>query len=1782
MTRFLAFWLSTLFLLVSSSLLKAESPVPDVRAVYDRGVDLVGRDLANIFDTTLEACEAACTADAECTAFTFNRRSNACFPKSDVIDAVPYEGAVSGRMIKASPEVLANLDARVAELSFLQPGDLEGARSFVSGLSWPLRRSSAQQRAAALTALRTDQAEAWLSFARAANRTGSDIKSAVLPATIVAYLRAGSPESRREILVLMASVLEDRGRGRDMIPALRLAQSITFTQPTENELDLAIGKYGFRVADTQVESDTATPRICVVFNEDLIRAGTDYTPFVQLPEPNLVVSVNDGQLCVDGVSHGGRYRVVLREGLPAASGETLVRPVELALYVRDRSPSVRFLSRAYVLPRMDDVAIPIETVNADEINLTLRRVDDRNIIRAMQDGLLGRPVSAQPDSYLSDRIGVDVWSGTAAVEMDLNRDILTRIPFGEALETEPAGLYVLTASTIDASEEDLAATQWFVLSDLGVATYLGNDGLTVMVRSLATAKTVEAARVTLISQSNSVLRSVETDADGVARFANGLTRGVGGNAPALVTVERGNDLTYLSLSEAAFDLSDRGVEGREPSPPIDVFVATDRGAYRAGDTIHVTALMRDETTKALPGIPLTAILTRPDGVEYSRVTATEDAAGGHVFGLPVASTAPRGTWRIDFLADEDAPPLARATVLVEDFLPERIDFEMSLPDRVRIGDVPELKIEARYLFGAPGADLGIEGDVLLRPTERLEGYPGYRFGQYDAAFDAQLSYLEGAKTNSAGIATLPVELPDVGASQPLEMRVTARVTEGSGRPVERQEIVQVLPDQVMIGIQPLFDDVIEEETEARFDLIALTPDLQAADIDVQWSINKVMTRYQWYSLNGRWNWDPVTTRTRVASGRATLGSLPIQIGGVVDWGQHEIVVEAIGDSYSMASSDFYAGWYAPASAGDTPDLLQASLDAERYAIGDTAKFRIVPRYAGTAVVTVMSDRVISMTSVDVDEGETIIDLPVTEEWGAGAYVSASVIRPMDAAAKRNPARALGLGYAAIEPGAKALAVSLTAPDVMEPRGPLEIGINIDGIAEGETAYVTLAAVDLGILNLTRFEAPDPQEHYFGQRKLGVELRDMYGRLIDGLNGGMGTVRSGGDAMSQAGLQSPPPTEDLVTFFKGPVVIDSNGQASVSFDLPAFNGTIRLMAVAWTPTGVGQAQHDVLVRDPVVVTASVPHFLAPGDESRMLLEIVHAEGPHGEMGLAVDAMGVALGDDLPGTFLLEEKGTQVFEIPITALDPGTHELTVTLTTPENRVLTKTIRMPVVVNDPEVSRISRFTLAAGQTFTFDDEVFAGLATGTGKATLSVGPLARFDAPGLLNALDRYPYGCTEQITSRAMPLLYLDRVATTMGLATRDQIEVRIQEAIAEVTANQAANGSFGLWRPSRGDLWLDAYVTDFLSRARTAGHEVPDVAFRNAIDNLRNSVNYYPDFDSGGQDLAYALMVLAREGNASVGDLRYYADQKVAAFGSPLAVAQLGAALAQYGDQPRADLLFGRAGAQIEREIARQERRDWRSDYGTVRRDTAAVLTLAVEAGTLAVDRDVMTNRIGLSTARASTQEAVWTLLAANALADTLSATAITVDGEVPDGPIVQLRDDQTQEDPVLISNTGPESTELTVTTFGVPVEPEPAGGNGYSIDRAYTTLDGQQVDLSDVEVGTRLVTILTIQPFGRQEARLMIDDSLPAGFEIDNPNLLRGGDIEALDWLDLTSARNTEFRTDRFLAAVDWRSDKRFQLAYIVRAVSPGEFHHPASSVEDMYRPQMRARTAAGRVTILP
>ncbi|MEY4870710.1 MAG: hypothetical protein RLZZ563_40, partial [Pseudomonadota bacterium] len=966
----------------------AQDLIPAKRFVLSQDIDLPGGDVASAFDTTLDACERACLANSSCDSFTFNTLNGSCFLKSGPEAGVPYAGAFSGFVLAAEDGAEARAKARRAELAFVQDWEIEGIVQQAANLAndhltndWTAPDlmaaaadaemqgdfDSASRYVGAAINL-TDAAGDWAEYARlllaAGEVEGPDQRSyrdRAYFATVNGYLRSESAPQQHSILVIMAEALEKTDRGRDTVQALRLAQSLQTRDDTAAYLADATGKYGFRIVENRVESDSARPRLCATFSEDLVTSGVDYASFVQLDEPGLTVTAQYRDICVEGVVHGQRATVTFREGLPAADGQTLAASVDITSYIRDRNPGVRFPGRAYVLPKSGTASLPIETVNTEALDLTLYRVTDRNLIRAFQNGYLSAPMADWQEYDFSAQTGTEVWTGSATVGMEVNRDITTRLPMDEALQGQPAGVYALKAAVpgVDPYETP-AGWQWFTVSDLGLTTLSGVDGLHVFVRSLGSADAKEGISIDLLSNANEVLGSVTTDAMGYARFDAGLTRGMGGAAPALVVARDGDaDLSFLSLTDPEFDLSDRGVEGREAAPPVDVFLTTDRGAYRAGETVYATALARDSTSTAIEGLPLTAVVKRPDGVEYARM-AVNDWGGGYVFSQAIPASAPRGVWRLELLADLDAPALTDTTFLVEDFLPERIDFDLALADDViRLGDTPSLTVDARYLFGAPGADLAIEGETLLRAASVVAGWEGYSFGRHDEPFGAVMQGFDPARTDAAGQATVPLILPEVtDPARPLEARIAVRVAEGSGRPVERTITKLLTPSAAMIGIKPMFDGVVAENTEARFTLAGVGPDNGAAAMDLRWTLTRIETTYQWYQSFGNWMWEPVTRRERVAEGEVSVTG-PTEIAAPVKWGEYELLVERSDGSVAASSVAFSAGWFAAADAAATPDTLELSLDKAAYAAGDTATLRIVPRFAGTALVTVLSNRLVS-------------------------------------------------------------------------------------------------------------------------------------------------------------------------------------------------------------------------------------------------------------------------------------------------------------------------------------------------------------------------------------------------------------------------------------------------------------------------------------------------------------------------------------------------------------------------------------------------------------------------------------------------------------------------------------------------------------------------------------------------------------------------------------------------------------------------------------------------------
>ena len=1614
-------------------------------------------------------------------------------------------------------------------------------------------------------------------------------------AAYIAYQRAGNPADEADALAVLGWAMSERKLWRPALDSMRLSLDLREVAEVRGQYEKMRDEHGFRLLDYTIDLDSASPRACFQFSEDLAKR-TDFAPFVALAGNDKPALTSEGrQLCVDGLKHGERYNINLRAGLPSTVNEGLPKSAEFNVYVRDRKPFVRFTGRAYVLPRNGQRGIPLVSVNTPSVSIDVFRIGDRNLINTVIDGDFQRALSRYELSSLGDERGVKVWSGQLATATTLNQDVTTAFPVDEALGAMQPGIYVMTASAkgpgSDSSGDDGGlATQWFIVSDLGLTAFSGNDGIHVFVNSLASTEAISKAEVRLVARNNEILATRKTDDAGHAVFEAGLARGEGGLSPAMLTVTTDKaDYAFLSLKSNAFDLSDRGVSGRAVPAGADAFVYAERGVYRSNETVYLTALLRDGLGNAISGSPLTMVVERPDGVEFRRAVLPDQGAGGRTLALVLNSAVPAGTWRVRAFTDPKGNSVGETTFMVEDYIPERIDFEITSKDKQIKVDAPvELKVDGHFLYGAPASDLQLEGDMLVAPADERPGFAGYQFGVADEenASNERTPIENLPESDANGVATFPVSLAKPPTStRPQEAQIFIRMAEAGGRAVERKIVLPVAPAAAMIGVKPLFGDKnVAEGDKAAFDVVFVSPDGKSlARAGLHYELLKIESRYQWYRQNSSWDFEPVKSTTRVDDGDLTVvADRPARIILSPQPGRYRLDVKSADADGPLTSVQFDVGWYSDGSA-DTPDLLETSIDRPEYQSGDTMVVSVNARTAGKLTINVLGDRLLTTQNTDIKEGTAQVKIPVAKDWGSGAYVVATLRRPLDAVALRMPGRAIGLKWFGIDKKSRTLQVDLSPPALVRPNTTMRLPVKLTGLNPGEDAKIVVAAVDVGILNLTNYKPPAPDDYYLGQRRLTAEIRDLYGQLIDAMQGTRGQLKTGGDSAG-AELQGSPPTQKPLALYSGIVTVAADGTAEISFDIPEFAGTARVMAVAWTATKLGRATVDVTVRDPVVLTATVPRFLLNGDHGTMSFDLDNVEGAPGDYTVSLKAAGpVKVSGNPVTTAKLAAKQRSSMSLALDAGGAGSAALDVDIKGPNGLTLARHYALDVKPATQILTRRSVRTLAKGESLTLTSDMFSDLVEGTGSVSVSASLSSALDAATILKALDRYPHGCSEQITSRAMPLLYVNDLAAGAHLAMDTAIDQRIRDAIDRLLARQGSNGSFGLWSAGGDDAWLDAYVTDFLTRAREKGFTVPDVLFRSALDRIRNSVvNAEEPEKDGGKNLAYGLYVLARNGTAPIGDLRYLADTKLNNLATPIAKAQLAAALALVGDKARAERVYAAAADSLAPKPALEF---GRVDYGSALRDAAALVSLAGEGNAPRATLTQAVSRVeaarGLSP-YTSTQENAWLVLASRALAN--ETMALDVDGApVKTALYRSYKAAEMSGKPVRITNTGDAPIQAVVSVGGSPVTPEPAAANGFKIERNYFTLDGKPADVSKVKQNDRFAVVLKITEAKPEFGHIMVSDYLPAGFEIDNPHLVSSGDTGTLAWIeDGEEPQNAEFRDDRFAAAVDRAANDKsiFTVAYVVRAVSPGKYVLPQAYVEDMYNPSRYGRTGTGSVEV--
>ncbi len=1567
-----------------------------------------------------------------------------------------------------------------------------------------------------------------------------------------------------------------------------------------------------------LETNDAAPRACLQFTRELDTSGkTNYADYVRMtPALKPAVSVNGSSLCIAGVEFDKEYKARIRAGMPAKSGEKLKRPIEVTIAFGDKPAYVGFVGDGVILPRLEADGLGIETVNVEKVNVSVYRVSDRSLARkSIAQG------EASPEgeySYVWDQedgadVGVKVFDKEIDVKKIENDAVTTVFPLGAALpDLKPGAYFVrLTDATPGGDQYRKAqAWRWVMFTDLAMTSYSSGEGIDIFVRSIESGRPLSGVELELVATNNDILARAVTAGDGRARFEKAAVNGDYPLTPRMIMAYGPQeDFAALDLSRAPLDLSDRNVDGRAAPSVLDAYVWLDRGVYRPGETAHVSGMLRDSAGLAADR-PLTVTIYRPNSTKALERRVDELSIGGFSFDYDVPASAARGVWRIEVKAD-GAGVVGGETFSVEDFVPQRIEVKLGVDEKqpMRAGEKRSVAVDARYLYGAPAGALEVESEARLRlDPNPFPALAGYRYGPVNGRFDERFITLAKTATGADGKASVDLAINDAPKNYgaPLRADLVVGVVEPGGRAVRESARIPVRPDDRYLGLKLGKDGGwgFGQNEPAEIDAVLVDWNGKQVAGEVEWRIVEEDYWFDWYRENGEWRWRRSYKDVLVAEGRTQAKTDgPARIAQALDAGSYRLTAT---DPASGAKTDirFYVGWRSYESGADTPDQATLTVTSENVAPGARARLFIDPPYAGEAIVAIATDKVHLVQRFKVEDKGREIIVDTDAAWGSGFYVLATIVTPRDAVRRPIPRRAMGVAYVPYDMGARKMKVAIGAPDLVRPRQTVTAPVKIEGIARGEDVMLTVAAVDEGILRLTKFASPDPAGFYYSKKRLGVEVRDDYGRILDANLGA--PARFGGDQLGGEGLTVVPIKS--VALFNGPVQVDDEGVARVPLDIPDFNGELRLMAVAWSANKLGSAAQPLTVRDPVPALLSLPRFLGPNDKAEATLLIDNVEGAPGDYNVAVTGEGPVRADQTKTQTLAKaQQATALF--PVTAGAVGVGGVNLSVAGPGGFSVAR--NYPIEVRTPyfPVTEVSTRQLLPGESVALDRTLIANYVPGSTAVSVSFSRLRGVDPGPLVDSLYRYPYGCSEQLTSTAMPLLYIDALGGEAGRGPEFAVRPRVQDAVNKLLNRQGPDGAFGLWREgdSSAQPWLGAYVTDFLYRAKQEGYGVPDEALDKAYEALAQIartdrwvyIGYQMQAYEGPwsndtseqlrrRSAAYALYVLARAGRADLSDLRYFNDALLDNTASPLAKAHVAAALAMLGDRARALSAFGKAMDAV----GYQNTGDY---YQTSLRDAAGVLALLAEVRNAPGLNAMSEKFIGLMKDPNSmhTQEKAFVLLAAQSMLRAGGPVSLTRNGaaisvETPAPRFNLTRDDL--EAGASYANAGEGPLFASVSVYGSPTTPPAAAAQGFTLTKRLTTRDGRPVDPMTIKQNDRLVIVITGKPAANRLHPAIVADLLPAGFEIEA--VLRPVDgaqregassgpyawAGALSWTKVSEARD-----DRFVAAIDlYNNVGDFTLAYVVRAVTPGEYVFPGAVIEDMYRPGVFARTAVSKVKISP
>jgi len=1547
-----------------------------------------------------------------------------------------------------------------------------------------------------------------------------------------------------------------------------------------------------------------------------------------------------------------KSKLTFEPSIKNVRGQELGKRILLDVQIENASPNLRFVGDGVILPSSNGMLLPFEAVNLSAVDIKVVRIFEKNILQFLQVNELsgnselarvGRivlkqsiPLNGVADRGRWNRFSIDLSSMIKAepgavysVILSFTKEYST-FPCSGSDSVGPTGPDMMAFSDPDKENEkewgyysnyydddfnnggwrnyrweernDPSKTSYYfnktisrnvLSSDLGIIAKGGNDGeFHVYVTDIVSSKPLSGVTVEFFNFQLQSLCKSTTDKEGMATVPVK-------KHPFVLTAKSKGQTGYLKLLDGlAQSLSMFDVSGEPVQNGIKGYLYGERGVWRPGDSLFLTFILEDKEHR-LPRLhPVGFSLFNPSGQLMHRMVRTSSMDGFYNFHTATAPDAPTGNW----LAVVDVGGAEfRKTLKIETIKPNRLKITLDFKtDRLVKDHIPSAVLEATWLTGALAGNLKAKVTMTLtKSATEFKGYTGFVFNNPTAGFSAEnITVFDGRLDPSGRALVLPKIHVTHTAPGVLNARFETMVFENGGDFSVDRFSLPYYPFQSYCGLRV----PVSKETNHNL-LTDQTYPIDLVNVDARGKrVPSNTLKVEVYKLEWRWWWDdseagsadfistayirPVDSAIlKTIEGKATY---PFEVG-YDDWGRYLVKVTDQSSGHA-AGSIVYVDWPGyfrmPGGEKQAAAMLMLTTDKPGYKVGDVVKFTIPSAPDGRALVTIETgSKVLKSFWVPTSRGSVDFSFKATEAMAPNCYVYVTLVQPHAQTTNDLPIRLYGVVAVPVENPGTHLRPAIHVQKEWAPGQKVTIGVSE---RDGKPMTYTLAIVDEGLLDLTRFKTPDPWNVFYAREALGVKTWDLYDQVIGAYSGELQRILSiGGD--QEGDLKGALKANRFVPMVRsfGPFELKKGQSRNHSFTMPQYIGAVRVMVIAGKDGAYGQNEKTVAVKKPLMVLSTLPRVVGPGETLKLPVSV---------FAMDKSIKNVKVDVEVNSLFIVEGAASKQLVFSATGDQMVTFDLKVSESTGIGRVgvvaysgtQTAQHEIEIEVRNPNTRITNVFEKAIQPGASWVVDVVAPGIPGTNSGTLEISSIPPLNLNQRLGFLMKYPYGCLEQTVSAVFPQLYLTGIMDLPEKSEKES-EQYIRQAIQRMKSFQLANGGLSYWPGGTyADDWGTSYAGHFMLEAEQKGYALP-VHFFTSWKEFQRQKAVSWDVNAGyfNDDLvqAYRLFTLALARSPELGPMNRLLEKK------DLSVAaqwQLAAAYQVAGKSETAIRLIGRATTGI------KPYRELSGTFGSDLRDKAMIvevlslLNMRTKAAPLVKE---ISNAL-CSGEWYGTQSTAFALMAMVKFSGKSSGSGvhatyrISQDEPVTIGtsnPFVSRTMDVVpgKKGVVQVTNQGKNILFARVIISGVPgYDGVAAASNNLKMKISWKSVHGGAINPQKLPQGTNFIMEVTITNPGLRGnyQQLALSQVFPSGWEIINA---RSSSL-AQTQTAASAFLYQDVRDDRVYTHFDLDAAQSKTFSVMLMAAYQGKFYLPAVLCEAMYDNTLNARVPGEWVEVVP